>query len=162
VHLFTQCANHRLTSFSAGTTVGAQTYRLQVATDATFASGIVVNDSTITDSLKAMSGLANSTIYYWRLNAKNVAGTGPYSAAWAFSTIVANPATPVLVSPADGATNQDLSVKYVWRKVTGATSYRLQVTTDARSLQDCRQRLYDHGFRRPWAGLRTTRSITGV
>ncbi|MBP1657708.1 MAG: hypothetical protein H6Q31_2309 [Bacteroidetes bacterium] len=111
--------------------VGAQTYRLQVATDGTFASGIVVNDSTITDTLKAMSGLANSTQYYWRVNAKNVAGTSPYSSPWTFTTVVANPSMPVLVSPADGATNQDLSVKYVWRKVAGATSYQLQVATDA-------------------------------
>ncbi len=109
----------------------ALTYRLQVGTDETFATGVVVDDSTITDTTKAMAGLLNSTKYYWRVNAKNVAGTGVYSATWAFTTIVANPSIPVLVSPADGATNQDLSVKYVWRKTTGATSYRLQVASDS-------------------------------
>ena len=92
----------------------ALTYRLQVATDSSFASGIVVNDSTLTDTLKAMSGLTNSTKYFWRVNAKNVAGTGVYSAIWAFTTIIANPNVPALVSPADGAANQDLNVKFVW------------------------------------------------
>jgi regulation of enolase protein 1 (concanavalin A-like superfamily) len=109
----------------------AVTYRLQAGTDETFATGIVYDDSTLTDTTKAMSGLANSTKYYWRVNAKNVAGTGVYSAAWAFTTIVANPSIPVLVGPADGATNQDLTVKYLWRRVTGATSYRLQVASDS-------------------------------
>jgi regulation of enolase protein 1 (concanavalin A-like superfamily) len=111
--------------------VGTQTYHLQVGTDPTFATGLVVNDSSLTDTVKAMSGLANSTVYYWRVNAKNTAGTGPYSASWAFTTIVSNPSIPVLISPADGATNQDLTVQYVWRKTAGATSYRLQVATDA-------------------------------
>jgi hypothetical protein len=109
----------------------ATTYRLQVGTDETFATGIVVNDSTLTDTTKSMSGLANSTKYYWRVNAKNVAGTGVYSTTWAFTTIVANPSIPVLVGPVDGATNQDLTVKYIWRKTTGATSYRLQVASDS-------------------------------
>lgn len=109
----------------------ATSYRLQVGTDETFATGVVVNDSTLTDTSKAMSGLANSTKYYWRVNAKNTAGTGVYSATWAFTTIVANPSIPALVGPADGATNQDLTVKYLWGRIAGATSYRLQVATDS-------------------------------
>ena len=109
----------------------ATTYRLQVGTDETFATGVVYNDSTLTDTTKTMSGLANSTKYYWRVNAKNTAGTGVYSATWAFTTIVANPSIPVLVGPVDGATDQDLTLKYLWRKVTGATSYRLQVASDS-------------------------------
>ena len=102
-----------------------------LGTDETFATGIVINDSTLTDTSKTMAGLANSTKYYWRVNAKNNAGTGVYSATWAFTTIVANPSIPSLVGPADGATNQDLSVKYVWLKIAGATSYRLQVASDS-------------------------------
>jgi hypothetical protein len=109
----------------------AVTYRLQVATDSSFASGIVVNDSTLTDTVKAMSGLANSTRYFWRVNAKNVAGTGVYSSTWAFTTIIANPNVPSLVSPADGAANQDLNVKFVWTRPAGATSFRLQAASDS-------------------------------
>ena len=77
----------------------ATTYRLQVGTDETFATGVVFNDSTLTDTTKTMAGLANSTKYYWRVNAKNVAGTGVYSATWAFTTIVANPSIPVAGRP---------------------------------------------------------------
>ncbi len=110
---------------------GALTYRLQVATDSTFGSGVVFNDSTLADTARAMSALTNSTRYFWRVNAKNAAGTSSYSTVWAFTTIVANPGIPVLLSPADGATNQDLSLKYLWRKVSGATTYRLQVASDS-------------------------------
>ena len=109
----------------------ATTYRLQVGTDETFATGVVFNDSTLTDTTRAMSGLANSTKYYWRVNAKNTAGTGVYSATWAFTTIVANPSIPALVGPVDGATDQDLTVRYWWQKTAGATSYRLQVASDS-------------------------------
>jgi hypothetical protein len=109
---------------------GATSYRLQVGTDPTFAGGIVVDDSTLTDTTRAMSGLLNSTQYYWRVNAKNTAGTGAFSSAWSFTTIVADPSIPVLVSPADGATDQDLTVTYTWQATTGATSYRIQVASD--------------------------------
>lgn len=110
---------------------GALTYRLQVGTDETFATGVVFDDSTLTDTTRAMTGLTNSTKYYWRVNAKNTAGTGVFSAPWAFTTIVANPSIPVLVGPLDGAVDQNLTVQYVWRKTTGATSYRLQVASDS-------------------------------
>ncbi|MCC6397798.1 MAG: T9SS type A sorting domain-containing protein [Bacteroidetes bacterium] len=109
---------------------GATTYRLQVGIDPTFAGGIVVDDSTLTDTTSVMSGLLNSTQYYWRVNGKNVAGTGAFSAPFTFTTIVADPSIPVLVSPADGATDQDLTVTYTWQTTAGATSYRLQVATD--------------------------------
>jgi hypothetical protein len=65
---------------------GATSYRVQVATDSNFVSGIVVNDSTVTDTTKSLSGLANTTIHYWRVNAKNSAGTSAYSQVRNFTT----------------------------------------------------------------------------
>lgn len=109
----------------------ALTYRLQVAADSAFAPVLLVNDSTLTDTVKIMSGLTNSTRYFWRVNAKNVAGTSVYSAIYAFTTIIANPIVPLLVAPADGSVNQDLNVKFVWRRPAGTTSFRLQVASDS-------------------------------
>lgn len=56
---------------------GAGTYRLQVSTAINFAT-MVYNDSTITGTSKLITGLTVGTTYYWRVNAKNVAGTSAY------------------------------------------------------------------------------------
>jgi hypothetical protein len=63
----------------------AVTYRVQLSTDSLF-NTLIVNDSTITDSLKFISGLINNTQYFWRVNAKNAGGTGPWSTVWNFRT----------------------------------------------------------------------------
>ena len=111
---------------------GAVTYHVQVGTDSTFAGGIAVNDSTVADSTKTLSGLAYSTKYYWRVSARNASGgTSAYTSPWSFNTIVAPPPTPALVSPATNTMNAPLSITLKWRKSTGAASYQLQVGTDS-------------------------------
>ena len=113
------------------TTPVAQTYHVQVSTDQTFATNVVVNDSTLTDTTKAVSGLANSTHYYWRVSGKNASGNGPYSAARDFTTIIAVPGAPALLAPANGATGLQTSFNLVWNKTATATSYRVVVATDS-------------------------------
>lgn len=66
-------------------TLHAASYRVQVGTDSGFASPII-NDSTVRDTLKGMSGLSINTKYYWRVNAKNAGGTSAYSTIWNFTT----------------------------------------------------------------------------
>jgi uncharacterized delta-60 repeat protein len=65
----------------------AVNYRVQLATDSLF-TNLVVNDSTLTDTIRAVTGLANNTNYWWRVNAKTAAGTSAYSTIWKFTTIV--------------------------------------------------------------------------
>ena len=105
---------------------GADTYRLQVSTSNTFAS-TVYNDSTRTTASQAISGLAVGTTYYWRVNAKNAAGTSNYSIVWSFTTITV-PAAPVLVAPVNAAVNQPTNPTLIWNSVAGADTYRLQVS----------------------------------
>jgi hypothetical protein len=106
-------------------------FRLQVGTDSNFVSGIALNDSTITDTVATVSGLAYSTKYYWRVNAKNAGGSSAFSAKWAFTTAAAVPSVPVLLSPANNATGQPTSLVFRWgSSVPAATSYFLQVATD--------------------------------
>ena len=64
---------------------GATSYRVQLATDSLFGSPIV-NDSTVSTTSRVVSGLNNSTLYYWRVNAKNAGGTSSYSPIWHFTT----------------------------------------------------------------------------
>jgi len=114
-----------------GSVSGAATYRVQVATDSLFtAANIVVNDSTVSTNSRALSGLLNSVKYYWRVNAKNAVGTSSYSTVSNFTIIMATPATPVLRTPANNATNQALSLTLQWDSVAGAATYRVQVATD--------------------------------
>jgi hypothetical protein len=106
----------------------ATSYALQVGTDSTFASGLIVNDAAVTDTMRALSGLLNSTKYYWRVRAKGPGGESAYSARWNFKTVL--PA-PLLAFPENGANNQQLTVTLRWRKVTAATSYAVQVASDS-------------------------------
>jgi hypothetical protein len=62
----------------------AATYRVQVATDSLFAA-IVVDDSTVTDTTRALSGLTPDVRYFWRVNAKNGGGTTLWSTGWSFT-----------------------------------------------------------------------------
>jgi hypothetical protein len=62
----------------------AASYRFQLASDSLFTT-IIVNDSTLTDTLKSVSGLVNNNSYWWRVNGKNGTGTGGWSQVFKFT-----------------------------------------------------------------------------
>ncbi len=108
---------------------GATTYKLQLSADSTFATGLIVNDSTITDTTYQVSSLSFAARYFWRVKAM-VAG-GQFSLPWSFTTIVGPAATPALVSPANGTAGLSIaSIDFVWQSAQWATTYRLQIATD--------------------------------
>jgi transposase-like protein len=72
-------------TLSWNSSTGAASYRLQVSTDSSFTS-LVYDQSGITDTSQQVSGLANNTLYYWRVNATNAGGTSSYSSTWSFTT----------------------------------------------------------------------------
>jgi uncharacterized repeat protein (TIGR02543 family) len=113
------------------TVTAVVTYRAQVSTASDFSTGMVVDDSTLTAASKALSSLTNNTQYYWRVNAKNAAGTSAWSTAFSFATIVAAPAVPVLSSPATNSTGVAVSETLSWGAVTGDSTYRIQVSTSS-------------------------------
>jgi hypothetical protein len=113
------------------TTPASLTFRVQVSTDPTFATAILVDDSTLTDTTRALSGLLNSTKYYWRVRGKNNGGIGAFSGSRDFTTIVAIPSATVLMSPPNGTTEQPTSMSLIWHKTTGAASYHIQLATDS-------------------------------
>ena len=115
-------------TLSWNATAGAASYRLQVSTDPGFASQPVFDQSNITGTSQQVSGLANNTLYYWRVNATNAGGTSVYSTAWTFTTILAS---PMLASPASGATGISLSPTLSWNATAGAASYELQASTNS-------------------------------
>jgi hypothetical protein len=89
-----------------GTVPSAATYRVQISTDQLFGSTFV-DDSTVTGTSKQAGPLANNTKYFWRVNAKNSAGTSAYSSVWNFTTQTGQSdiVKPVvaITSPVDGS-----------------------------------------------------------
>ena len=81
----------------------ATKYNVLVATDAAF-TNIVINDSTVTDSVKAVSGLTPLVTYYWKVRSGNITGWSSFSSAYNFKT-VGSPTQVVLSLPANNATD---------------------------------------------------------
>lgn len=108
----------------------ADSYRLQISAHADF-SAPVVDDSTLSDTTRSVGPLAYGTIYYWHVRAKNAAGVSEYTAARKFTVVLEAPIVPILVSPADNAEKQKLNLKLIWKPVSKAISYRVQVSTTA-------------------------------
>lgn len=119
--------------FSWNAAANADHYWLQISTSSSF-STIVIGDSTITSTSHQVNYLSNGTQYYWRVKAMNSSGESGWSTVWDFTTASAQspPATPSLLSPSNGATNQPTNPTLSWSAVTGADHYSIQVATDSR------------------------------
>jgi hypothetical protein len=74
--------------------------------------------------------LTSNTIYYWRVVAKNSAGSTS-SATWSFTTQLPVPGTPATPSPATGATGVSLTPALTWSAASSATSYDVYFGTAA-------------------------------
>lgn len=65
---------------------GVVTYHVQLGTDSTFASGLIVNDSTLASTSRIVSGLSNNITYFWRVREKFGTYNGPFVAPYKFRT----------------------------------------------------------------------------
>jgi hypothetical protein len=79
--------------------IDASSYHLQVATDSTFLSGIIVDTAVLTDTNYVVTDLSYNTVYYWRVNATVTLGTGQWSKVWNYTTM------PVPIAPTRQASN---------------------------------------------------------
>lgn len=79
----------------------ATSYRVQVSTDSLF-STLILNDSTVTDSTKLVSGLTSGTNYWWRVNGKSGTGTGAWCQSYKFTTTAVLPPAVVNLSVIPG------------------------------------------------------------
>jgi hypothetical protein len=108
----------------------ADRYQLQIATDSPFDS-TVYDQSGIVDTAISVSTLEFRKRYYWRVRGWNAEGAGVFSAVWSFSTVVAPPQTPVLLSPASASSGQMPYTTFAWGGTPHAQTYHLQVSLDA-------------------------------
>ncbi|MEZ4824178.1 MAG: hypothetical protein R2942_17990 [Ignavibacteria bacterium] len=72
--------------FSWNKNFATMNYDLQISTDSLFSS-YFYNDSTLTDTSKFITGLANDTKYYWRVKTKDSSGNYYSSIVWNFRTL---------------------------------------------------------------------------
>lgn len=63
-----------------------ETYQVQIANDSLFTS-LVVDSSSILDTLLTFTSASHYAHYFWRVRATNVGGTSGYSQAWKFSIV---------------------------------------------------------------------------
>ncbi|GEM_PF-656363 len=68
-------------------------YRLVVATDPSFSTGIFFSDTTLTDTTKTITGLASHQTYYWQVSIKKPSGNISASPIWSFTTIISYPSS---------------------------------------------------------------------
>ncbi len=101
-------------------------YGLMVSKSSDFSTDVVVQESKLSETEYKISNLQQKTKYYWKVNATNKKGTGPWSDIWSFTT-KEKLASPEIVMPSNGAVNVNIPVITNWSKVTGATAYNLQV-----------------------------------
>ncbi|MDD5363644.1 MAG: hypothetical protein PHN88_16090, partial [Ignavibacteria bacterium] len=135
----------------------AYNYNVVLAADAGF-TNIILNDSTVTDSLKALTNLTPLTNYYWKVRAGNFLGWGSFSSVNTFKTM-GTASQVTLVSPSNNSVDLPVNLSLVWNKAVDLTDgpkavsgYWLQYSTDgsfATSIID--STLSD-----------TTKSITGL
>jgi len=106
---------------------GVSSYHAQAGRDPTFATGVVLNDSSIVDTAATLNGLHPGVVYYWRVRASVNGLTSAWTATWRFSTALG---TSALSDPANGAAVTTLTPTLRWRPVVDAEAYRLQVNTN--------------------------------
>ena len=109
---------------------GAVAYHLQLADNANFQSPLV-NDSTLVDTTRQVTGLKSGTTYYIRLRAKGASSWGAFGATIQFATSIPSPGVPSLVTPTAGAVIDPPSFTARWRKVVDATGYHVQLADNS-------------------------------
>ncbi len=111
---------------------GATSFTLQVSKASDF-SALVLDESGITiEEFEMTTGaLEELTTYFWRVNATDGSRVSDWSTVFSFTTLTTSLDIPVLISPANNASDVNLTgTELVWNSVTDASNYSVEVATD--------------------------------
>jgi uncharacterized lipoprotein YddW (UPF0748 family) len=100
-------------------------FRIQISTDPTFSSGIILDQSGLADSFKVITGLQGLTTYYWRVNSSNAGGASNFSPVFSFTT--GFPQAPSLYYPPNNTGEIPTDTILYWYSTNAAQSYQLMV-----------------------------------
>ena len=105
-------------------------YQLQVANNSAFTGAVTTNINGITNSKYTFTtALVPNTKTYWRVRSFNTAGkSSNWSAVRSFRTAILPPS---LSSPGIGAHAGSRKPTFFWNSVTGASSYSIEISTNA-------------------------------
>lgn len=110
-------------------TMGISQYRLQVNDIPDFDDPD--RDVTTPDAYYTLGApLDSPKTWYWRVNAQNACGTGPWSSYGSFRLTTVAPSTPSLVAPTDGSEMCDTTPMFDWSSVSWTSSYQIEVDDD--------------------------------
>ncbi|MBI3194446.1 MAG: T9SS type A sorting domain-containing protein [Ignavibacteriae bacterium] len=105
--------------------IRSDSFKVQWSTDSAFESDLHYSPA-LADTQYILSNLGFSTTYYWTVKGKiDGLWTSYREPAWSFTV---KPPAPSLVSPASSAIVSN-PPRVIWRRITGAATYRLQVST---------------------------------
>lgn len=104
-------------------------YSVQVSSDSDFMATVTAA-SGITDTSLYVGPLANSTGYFWRVNAETIGGVTEWSTAW-FTTIIGKPGIPQGITPFNDSRRVSLQPELSWNTSPDASRYSLQIATDS-------------------------------
>ena len=106
--------------------INADYYKVDISASTNFSS-LYWSDTVYTTTATVGTALNGSTQYYWRVIAQNPFESKS-SDTGSFTTHAPALAAPTLVTPANAATGQSQSPTLVWRRVTNADFYSVQLT----------------------------------
>jgi hypothetical protein len=112
-------------TFSWAAIGGATQYRLEISPSNTF--DYVHNRIFTTTATSYNYKLPSLRTYYWRVQATNTYGTGPWS--FVNQVTLGQMPAPELIAPTDVLTTFDPTVSFSWGAVNYATDYHIQISS---------------------------------
>jgi len=92
----------------------------------------VLDDSSITDTVRTVANVQIGMWYFWRVRGANDGGIGGWSDVWRCRPILARPDSVRLVAPAPNAIVPGDSVRCVWRRSGPEVArYRVELSNDS-------------------------------
>jgi hypothetical protein len=110
-------------------TQDGMTYRIQVATEQDFASGIAVDEDEITEgAFTPDSDLEGNTEYFWHVKAFDGSAESQWSETYGFTTKMSPPdGNYLIVYPEDGAEDIPTAFDFEWHEVENTTKYKFEL-----------------------------------